>query len=375
MNPYDVLGVRPNASQEEIALAFKGRRSQYHPDRYTDPEGARWATQKMQEVNAAHAILSDPQQRANLDQQSARKAESGGKASSSPEHGAGSTPESTVSLQQALLRAFPTGSGSRRVFLAPKIPMTKLTAALQSYGPGKGVRDIVALVDTTVMGGAREGLMLTQQGVLFKELLQHPGGLLWSRVREINVRKNSIMINGRIFMECVLADPQELEMLRAGVSAFLAARQAPESPQAQPQNSNKPSVAMALYEAAKQEIVKLCQMLDKVERPGQRFIDREYVVEHFELLHKAAQDPELQSIAKDECKLILGLTHLPEIILANPHDERLGVLLEDEDSDSQLVQELRALMRHMRDMSIHEAREAEGERRRKEKSDAFFGRR
>lgn len=66
-----------------------------------------------------------------------------------------------------------------------------------------------------------------------------------------------------------------------------------------------------------------------------------------------------------------GLTLFPEIILANPHDERLGVLLEHENSDSPLVQELRALMRHMRDMSIYEAREAESDRQ----SDAFFGRR
>lgn len=92
----------------------------------------------------------------------------------------------------------------------------------------------------------------------------------------------------------------------AGVSAFLNAGQAPGAQTAQTQNSNEPFVAMALYEAAKQEIVKRCQMLDKVERPGQEFIDRDDVVEHFELLHKAAQDPELQSIAEDECKRILS---------------------------------------------------------------------
>ena len=99
MNPYEVLGVRPNASQEEIALAFKGRRSQYHPDRYTDPEGARWATQKMQEVNAAHAILGDPQQRASHDRQFAQKAAPAAQSSPPPRSAADSASVSSPSLR------------------------------------------------------------------------------------------------------------------------------------------------------------------------------------------------------------------------------------------------------------------------------------
>lgn len=32
MNHYDVLGVRPTASNQEIDLAYRARRTQYHPD-------------------------------------------------------------------------------------------------------------------------------------------------------------------------------------------------------------------------------------------------------------------------------------------------------------------------------------------------------
>ena len=54
-SPYDVLGIRPNAGRDEIELAYKGRRSQYHPDRYAqaDAETQAWANACMQEVNAA----------------------------------------------------------------------------------------------------------------------------------------------------------------------------------------------------------------------------------------------------------------------------------------------------------------------------------
>lgn len=38
MDPYDILGIRPNAGRDEIELAYKGRRSQYHPDRYAQSD-------------------------------------------------------------------------------------------------------------------------------------------------------------------------------------------------------------------------------------------------------------------------------------------------------------------------------------------------
>lgn len=66
---YEVLGIRPNAGSEEIELAYKGRRSQYHPDRYAqgDADTQAWATAKMQEVNEAYRALSDADQRAAHD--------------------------------------------------------------------------------------------------------------------------------------------------------------------------------------------------------------------------------------------------------------------------------------------------------------------
>lgn len=66
---YEVLGVRPKASISEIELAFKGRRTQYHPDRYntSDAETLAWATSKMKEVNEAYSVLSDPGKRAAYD--------------------------------------------------------------------------------------------------------------------------------------------------------------------------------------------------------------------------------------------------------------------------------------------------------------------
>jgi len=54
---YEVLGIAPNASAEEIRRAYHKLAFQYHPDRNG---GGDDANKEMQELNEAYAILSDP---------------------------------------------------------------------------------------------------------------------------------------------------------------------------------------------------------------------------------------------------------------------------------------------------------------------------
>ncbi len=56
-DPYQVLGVDRNASDEEIKRAYRALAKKYHPDR--NPGNAE-AARKMQEVNAAYEQIKNP---------------------------------------------------------------------------------------------------------------------------------------------------------------------------------------------------------------------------------------------------------------------------------------------------------------------------
>jgi hypothetical protein len=67
-NPYDVLGVRPQAGEAEIHAAYVALARRYHPDLHPhDPR----AGERLIALNAAYELLSDPARRAIYDRQHA----------------------------------------------------------------------------------------------------------------------------------------------------------------------------------------------------------------------------------------------------------------------------------------------------------------
>ena len=57
-NPYKVLGVSEDASQEEIRTAYLKLVKKYHPDKYTDTDLKELANEKLVEINEAYEALT-----------------------------------------------------------------------------------------------------------------------------------------------------------------------------------------------------------------------------------------------------------------------------------------------------------------------------
>jgi molecular chaperone DnaJ len=58
MNPYEILGVKPGASQDDIKNAYRKLIKQYHPDKFRDNPLKNLAEEKMIEINKAYEALT-----------------------------------------------------------------------------------------------------------------------------------------------------------------------------------------------------------------------------------------------------------------------------------------------------------------------------
>lgn len=66
---YDMMGLAPEASQDEITTMYRKLSKKYHPDKNSDdPDLLRWSDGMMKELNEAYDILSDPAKRSQYDQ-------------------------------------------------------------------------------------------------------------------------------------------------------------------------------------------------------------------------------------------------------------------------------------------------------------------
>lgn len=111
MDPYKVLGVSPDASDDEIKKAYRALARKYHPDKYRDSDLADLASEKMKEVNAAYEEIQ-------------KMRASGGNKSSGGYNGqyAGGSSSSGNPKYNEIRRLINTGNGARAEQLLWEIP-------------------------------------------------------------------------------------------------------------------------------------------------------------------------------------------------------------------------------------------------------------
>ena len=66
---YTVLKISPNATADELRKQYISLVKAWHPDKFQDPQQKARAEEQMKRINAAYAVLGDPEQRARYDRE------------------------------------------------------------------------------------------------------------------------------------------------------------------------------------------------------------------------------------------------------------------------------------------------------------------
>lgn len=88
----------------------------------------------------------------------------------------------------------------------PHIPYKKLINAISSYANDATPEDSLILLDDTVFGGSKEGLLLTEHAIYAKEIFKQPRKILINKIEEVSSKKNILLINGDIFFEATIIE-------------------------------------------------------------------------------------------------------------------------------------------------------------------------
>lgn len=87
--------------------------------------------------------------------------------------------------------------GLERVYVRPHIPQKKLLAALESYGANMSADEVLVLIDDTLFGGAKEGVLMGERKLAVKMLLDTPRLFFWHHLDSLAVEKNDLFVNSR----------------------------------------------------------------------------------------------------------------------------------------------------------------------------------
>lgn len=87
--------------------------------------------------------------------------------------------------------------GLERVYVQPHIPQKKLQAALCSYGSSMAEDDVLVLIDDTLFGSAKEGLLIGKSTLALKMVFDAPRIFFWKHLISVAVEKRDFYVNSR----------------------------------------------------------------------------------------------------------------------------------------------------------------------------------
>jgi len=123
--------------------------------------------------------------------------------------------------------------GEAAVFFAPRIPINKLVNALKTYAPMAEASDVIVLLDETLFGQAKEGVVLSKDGLFGHEIFTDPVYIRLSDIKSLETNGKDIYINKKSWFSCSMLSKAQVavfgKLLNELIACLLAESLAPET--------------------------------------------------------------------------------------------------------------------------------------------------
>jgi hypothetical protein len=101
---------------------------------------------------------------------------------------------------QEILATYRSSINDDKILFSPHISPKKLTNAVSEFGGNDGVDDVLALIDSTTFGSAKDGLLLTRSALHVHNMLEAPFHVLLSDIKDVQFQggllESVLKING-----------------------------------------------------------------------------------------------------------------------------------------------------------------------------------
>lgn len=115
-----------------------------------------------------------------------------------------------------------------RIYFSPEIPEKKLNNAIAEFARGESPESVLVLIDDSLFGSAKEGLLLSETSIYIKSLMEKEKNLLLENVEKVSLNKGlinySIVINDAFTLESSMASKQSISKFVELLNDFIAGR-------------------------------------------------------------------------------------------------------------------------------------------------------
>lgn len=99
-----------------------------------------------------------------------------------------------TSISDYLKENLPSACDAGRLYLAPEIPGKKLNAAVSAFEFSGEVGAIIAVVDTTAFGSGKNGILLTGERVIIRNLFEDPYSVNYDDIKSVEIAEEKICV-------------------------------------------------------------------------------------------------------------------------------------------------------------------------------------